>query len=120
MRHPTEGVLRRLLDEPAGVSEPHRAHVADCRQCLDGLAGMREDASLVDAALTTRGDTDVDAAWRRLSSASEPAGPARQATAARAGRFRGVVRRPAVAALAVAVILTGAGTAAANDWLQIF
>jgi hypothetical protein len=30
------------------------------------------------------------------------------------------VRRPAVAALAVAVVLGGAGTAAANDWLQIF
>jgi hypothetical protein len=120
MRHPTEGVLRRLLDEPAGVSEPDRAHVTDCRQCLDGLAGMREDASLVDAALTTRGDADVDTAWLRLSSASVPVGPARQATAPGAGRFRGVVRRPAVAALAVAVILTGAGTAAANDWLQIF
>lgn len=32
----------------------------------------------------------------------------------------GVLRRPAVAALAVAVVLTGAGAAAANDWLPIF
>lgn len=33
---------------------------------------------------------------------------------------RSVLRRPVVAALAVAVILAGAGTAAANDWLPIF
>lgn len=45
----------------------------------------------------------------------------------RSGRRRGVpagsarvLRRPVVAAVAVAVILAGAGTAAANDWLQIF
>ena len=38
----------------------------------------------------------------------------------RAPRWRRVLRRPAVAALAVAVVLAGAGTAAANDWLQIF
>jgi hypothetical protein len=31
-----------------------------------------------------------------------------------------VLRRPIVAALAFAVVLAGAGTAAANDWLQIF
>ncbi|MDP8937697.1 MAG: hypothetical protein M3O23_08215, partial [Actinomycetota bacterium] len=43
-----------------------------------------------------------------------------QAAAPPAGRWRGVLRRPGVAALAVAVVLTGAGTAAANDWLQIF
>jgi hypothetical protein len=34
--------------------------------------------------------------------------------------LRGVLRRPVVAVLAFAVVVTGAGTAAANDWLQIF
>ena len=38
----------------------------------------------------------------------------------RAGRWRAVLHRPAVAVAAVAVVLTGAGTAAAHDWLQIF
>ena len=32
MRHPTEGVLRRLVDEPAGVADADRAHVADLRR----------------------------------------------------------------------------------------
>ena len=121
MRHPTEGVLRRLLDEPAGVADSEREHVAGCRQCLGGLAAMREDAALVEAALAPEGgvDDDVTAAWRRLTTAAPPTGPGR-AAAPRAGRFRAILRRPAVAGLAVAVVLTGAGAAAANDWLQIF
>ena len=125
MRHPTEGVLRRLLDEPAGVASSDREHVAGCPQCLGGLAEMREDAAVVDAALATEGaDVDVTAAWRRLSTAAPATGPARAAARAaapaRAGRSRAVLRRPVVAALAVALVLTGAGTAAAGGWLQIF
>ena len=121
MRHPTEGVLRRLLDEPAGVADSDREHVAGCPQCLRDLGAIRDDAALVDAALATEGaeGVDVAAAWRRLSTAAPAAGPARAAQP-RAGRSRAVLRRPAVAVLAVAVVLAGAGTAAANDWLQIF
>ena len=122
MGHPTEGVLRRLLDEPAGVAEHDRHHVAGCQQCLDGLASMQDDAALVGAALTTESiaGVDVDAAWRRLSTAVPAPGAERAAAPPRASRWREVRRRPAVAALAVALVLTGAGTAAANDWLQIF
>ena len=125
MRHPTEGVLRRMLDEPEGVADSDRQHAAGCPQCLGGLAATREDAALVGAALATEGGADVDvaAAWRRLSTASTAApatGPGRAAAAPRAGRSRAVLRRPVVAALAVALVVTGAGTAAANDWLQIF
>lgn len=121
MRHPTEGVLRRLLDEPAGVADSDRQHVAGCPRCLDDLAAIREDAALVDAALTTEAaqGVDVAAAWRRVSTAAPAAGPGRAAQP-RAGRSREVLHRPIVAALAVAVVLAGAGTAAANDWLQIF
>ncbi|RZU30743.1 hypothetical protein [Blastococcus saxobsidens] len=125
MRHPTEGVLRRLVDEPAGVSDADRAHVAACPSCLRALDEARADAALVGAALTTSGATavDTDAAWARLSAAS--AAPAaisafrRPAPAAR-NRWRNAVRRPAVAALGATVLLTGAGVAAANDWLPIF
>jgi hypothetical protein len=122
MRHPTEGVLRRLLDEPAGVADSDRMHVADCPQCLRGLAAAREDAALVDTALAIEGGADVDvaAAWQRLSAAARAAGPGRAAARPRAGRSRGVLRRPLAAALAVAVVLTVASVAAANEWLQIF
>jgi len=121
MRHPTEGVLRRLLDEPAGVADSDRQHVAGCTQCLDDLSAVREDATLVGAALTTAAaeDVDVAAAWRRLSTATAGTGPA-PASPPRTGRSRSVLQRPIVAALAAVVVLAGAGTAAANDWLQIF
>jgi hypothetical protein len=118
MRHPTEGVLRRLVDEPAGVSDADRQHVADCPVCLTGLAAAREDATVVGAALHTDGAADVDpaAAWQRLSTAL----PARAAAPTAPRRRSGLLRRPAAAALAFAVVLSGAGVAAANDWLPIF
>ena len=122
MRHPTEGVLRRLLDEPVGVADSDRRHVADCPQCLAGLESMREDAVLVNAALATESvvGVDVDAAWRHLSTAAPAAGEGRVNPTHRAAPSRRLLRRPAFAAVAVAVVLTGAGAAAANDWLQIF
>jgi hypothetical protein len=121
MRHPTEGVLRRLLDEPAGVADADRQHVADCPLCLVSLAQAREDATAVDAAMRVDSAQHVDsaAAWDRLSAALPGHGPVR--AAATRTRSRGsLVRRPAIAALAFVVVLTGAGVAAANDWLQIF
>ena len=117
MRHPTDGVLRRLLDEPAGVADPDRVHVAGCERCLGELAAARDDADLVGAALATDVAADLDAAWQRLSAAPTARAPR---PAARTGPSRALLRRPAAAALAVALVLTGAGTAAANDWLQIF
>ncbi|MDQ3066465.1 MAG: hypothetical protein M3R12_04845, partial [Actinomycetota bacterium] len=81
MRHPTEGVLRRLLDEPAAVADSDRRHVTDCPQCLSGLGAMREDAAVVHAALATESGENVDvaAAWRRLSTAAQASGRRRGA-----------------------------------------
>ena len=120
MRHPTEGTLRRLIDEPAGVADSDREHVAGCPACLAGLGAARDDAAAVHGALHTDAgvEADVPAAWQRLSTAL-PA-PGQERAPARAGRARAALRRPVVAALAFAVVLTGAGTAAANDWFQIF
>ena len=121
MRHPTEGVLRRLLDEPADVSEDDRAHATDCASCAATMATMREDVALVGAALATdTGTVDVDRAWQRLTSAV-PDAPTRPALAGRRrGRLREAARRPVVAGIAVAAVLTGASAAAANDWFEIF
>lgn len=124
MGHPTEGVLRRLLDEPDGVTAADRQHVECCDECRRRLVALREDAALVHAALATDGPTDVDiaSAWRRLSvTAPAPAtGRMPAATPPRLGRVREALRRPVVATVAVAMVVTGAGAAAANDWLQIF
>jgi hypothetical protein len=118
MRHPSEGVLRRLIDEPAGVTDDDRAHVASCPACLRALEAARADAQLVGAALAApASNVDMDAAWARLSTTTAP--PVRQASPAR-GRWRMTLRRPVVAALSAVVLMTGAGVAAANDWLPIF
>ena len=118
MRHPSEGVLRRLVDEPAGVPDDERAHVAACPACLSRLESVRAEARLVGAALRTTAPVDTDAAWARLSAVTASA--PRPAAVLRSGRWRTAVRRPAVAALSAAVLVTGAGVAAANDWLPIF
>ncbi len=128
MRHPADGVLRRLLDEPAGVAEAERRHVAGCASCLAGLTAARDDAALVGAALVgapvdaapADAPVDLPAAWARLSAATTGAGATRAPAPASPRGGAGLVRRPAVAALAVGVVLAGAGTAAANDWLPIF
>jgi hypothetical protein len=127
MRHPTDGTLRRLLDEPAGVADADREHVAGCPVCLSGLAAAQQDAALTRAALDVDVAVDVDAGWSRLSNAvavdarPQPAAAARSwRPAAAAGRWRAMLRKPVVAGFAVVAILTGASAAAAADWLQIF
>lgn len=122
MRHPTEAVLRRLLDEPDGVAETHREHAVACSECRGELSVMRADAAIVGAALHTEDHPDIDlaAAWQRLSTAAPTAGPARAEAPPRASRLHGLVRRPAAAVVAVTLVLGGAGTAAASGWLQIF
>jgi hypothetical protein len=116
MRHLTEGVLRRLVDEPAGVSDADRAHVGTCTTCLAGVDRARFDATSTGAALDVPHDVDVDAAWHRLATTagrSTAAAPPRR-------RTRSLVRSPLAAALGAVVILGGAGAAAAEDWLPIF
>ena len=124
MRHPSEGILRRLVDEPAGVTDDERAHVAGCPACLSRLDDVRADAQLVGTALSTStAGIDTDMAWARLATATTatPATvvPLRQRAAA-GNRWRTAARRPVVAALSAVVLVTGAGVAAANDWLPIF
>jgi hypothetical protein len=134
-RHPTDGTLRRLVDEPAGVADADRGHVAQCPQCQTGLAAARRDAALTGAALTgtplTGGaavrleaepdmdmDVDVDAAWQRLSRAAAVGGRARSPRGQ--ARWRTTMRSPVLAATAVVALLVGAGAAAAANWLPIF
>jgi hypothetical protein len=118
MRHPSEGVLRRLVDEPAGVTDDDRAHVADCPTCLRALETTRAEARLVGAALASPAPVDTDAAWARFAAAAPTARPTAPAVAR--SRWRPNVRRPVIAALSAVVLVGGAGVAAANDWLPIF
>jgi hypothetical protein len=94
--------------------------------CLSGLAAAREDAGVAGAALDREltaafavEKLDVDTGWRRLSRAVA-AGRRRGRPAGAIPRWRAALRSPVVAAFGVAVLLAGAGAAAAADWLQIF
>lgn len=124
MPHPTEGLLRRLVDEPAAVPVPHRRHIADCARCSSVLLSIRADAEAIGSVLTGGGTVDVDAAWQRLATSPIVVAPGAEGTevqGTRFGRLGGsLFRRPAAAALAVGLVLSGAGAAAANGWLQIF
>jgi hypothetical protein len=116
MRHPTDGTLRRLVDEPVGVADDDREHVAGCPVCRSALGAARRDAALVDAALDVDVDTDVDAGWQRLTRALA----ADERGAVDAGPRRRRLRGPVIAAVGVAALLAGAGAAVAADWLPIF
>jgi hypothetical protein len=120
MRHPTDGTLRRLLDEPAGVADADREHAAGCPVCLSRLASAREDAAAAGAALDVDHAVDVDSAWQRLSHSFAAGERGRARGAASAGRWRTALRSPAVATLCVVAVLLGAGAVAAADWVQIF
>ncbi|PRX45175.1 hypothetical protein B0I33_110275 [Prauserella shujinwangii] len=123
MRHPTDGTLRRLLDEPAGVADADRRHVAGCPVCRSALAAVQEDAAAAGAALhagLTVDGADTDAGWHRLSREVASGRPRPRPAAARTGRWRAALRSPVTAVVAVVALLTGAGAAAAANWLQIF
>jgi hypothetical protein len=119
MRHPTDGTLRRLVDEPAGVADTDREHVTGCPVCLSGLATAQRDAATAGAALDVTVTADVEAGWRRLSRALAADEPRRAAAPARPRR-RLSLRSPVIAVVGVVALVTGAGAAAAADWLQIF
>ena len=122
MRHPTDGTLRRLVDEPAGVADADREHVAGCPECLSALAAAQEDAALTarGAATSTSPRTWTrrgTACRTRSASSSAGAGAGGRSPAAAGGRHCAARWSPAVG---VAALLAGAGAAAAADWLQIF
>jgi len=115
MRHPTDGTLRRLVDEPEGVADADREHVAACSACLAGLATAREDAAAVSVALSVEVDPDLDEAWRRLLQDER-----RPAAIPHERRWRAKLRSPLIATIGVGLVLGGAGAAAAANWLEIF
>ncbi|MGN6687506.1 MAG: hypothetical protein ACTHK1_08210 [Actinomycetales bacterium] len=128
MRHPTDGTIRRLLDEPAGVSDADRTHLAGCPRCAAALEAAREDAVIAQSVLPEAVPAlDTDAAWERLSrslsqdpvTVAVPPAPTRPERRRRGGGLPRL-RRPVVAAVSAVVLLTGASAAAAAEWLPIF
>lgn len=116
-RHPTDGTLRRLVDEPDGVPAADRAHVAACPSCQTGVALAGRDAAQAATLLDLPVTPDVAEGWRRLAAATTDTRPA---TAVAGRGLRTALRSPVIAVAAVAALVAGAGVAAATDWLPIF
>jgi hypothetical protein len=114
-------MLRRLVDEPAGVADADREHVRNCAACLSRLAAAKQDAIAASSALNVQvAPPDVDAGLGRLSRALADD----HTTAARptrwARRWRPALTSPVIAGVGVLALVGGASAAAANDWLQVF
>ncbi|EQD59854.1 hypothetical protein B1A_10404, partial [mine drainage metagenome] len=67
MRHPTEGTLRRYLDEPLAVPRTVREHLGSCGSCRTRLEAAMEDRALAARSLHSAGtEPDTQGAYRRL------------------------------------------------------
>ena len=66
-RHPSQSVLRQILDEPGAVPELDRTHAASCVSCRRHSEAMAADAAVAAAALTGANEAvDPLPALRRL------------------------------------------------------
>ena len=125
--HPSDGTLRRRLDEPVAIDAPVRQHIAACPRCTDRLARMETTASRA-AALFAGTDPaiDVEAACRLLARTESAA--AAQAPRPRSGHAPAPARASAVrvrrAMVGVAIAATASlvlvVTGASQDFLSLF
>lgn len=121
--HPTDGALRRALDEPASLADVDRQHVAGCSRCRTALADAAHDREAAHEVLThddAAAPQDIEVGWQRLVAARD-AGPATSSSDLPAARRRRRLHRASVLAAAGAVLVVGGATAAAaNDWIPVF
>jgi hypothetical protein len=120
--HPTDGALRRALDEPASLSDADRAHVSTCHRCQQALAEASSDRDYAQSLLTVHDESDLtpDRQWQRLAdSAAVPSVATSPATAPQPRR-RKFHRATVLTAAGAVLVIGGATAAAANDWLPVF
>ena len=122
--HPSDGTLRRTLDEPSAVDAAKRDHVATCARCAQRIRRMSADAGSVQAMLPARDPVvDVTAARARLASAeaatAEGVVTRRPARSVRTPNTRAsrVIAGVAVAGVASALVVVTGG---AEDFLSLF
>jgi anti-sigma factor RsiW len=117
--HPSDGTLRRSLDEPAAVPASKRRHVATCARCAERVGRISADAGAVQAMLQSPSSgIDVTAARARLAR-TEAAAPQRPAIRVqqRSGRTNRLIAGLAVAVTASVVVVVSGG---AQDFLSLF
>lgn len=129
-KHPSDGALRRLLDEPVAVAVADEDHASQCPRCQDRMGLMREDDTVVRLAFAGEVEmTPAAVALERLREA-ERAGllligdQARGRLGREAGPRRPQLRRPllrpATVITSALVLMGGATAAAATGLVPIF
>lgn len=124
--HPSEGKLRRIVDEPLLVADRVKVHVRSCRRCSARLRSFSAEVTEVRRLLPANPAVAVDVkaslarVQRRLSTAKpsprRSIGERLPQRLTHPGRAGGIV-----AAIAVLGITTGTVTAVAGvQWTQIF
>lgn len=124
MRHVSDGVLRRLQEEPYAVPDAAGRHLETCGRCRASSGRIAEDAALAARMLATppaaADATDTDAAWAQLQRQLELEPAARRPTV-RVPRFpRPVVNIPVATGVGVAAVLVAGGVAAAATLTTVF
>jgi hypothetical protein len=125
--HPSDGTLRRSLDEPVAIDARARQHLATCGRCAGRLVRIRSDAANAFAQLSIPDpDIDVRSARARLAdaeAAAPPNDPGKRRGGApapsrpqrtRAGRF--AIGLACAATASVLVVVSGG----AQDFLSLF
>ncbi len=129
-KHPSDGALRRLLDEPVAVAVADEDHASQCPRCQDRMGLMREGDTVVSLAFAGEVEmTPAAVALERLRTA-ERAGLVlvRGQAGVRLGREAGPKRRrlrrpllrPATVITCALVLMGGATAAAATGLVPIF
>jgi hypothetical protein len=120
--HPSDGTLRRSLDEPVAIDAASSEHVVTCARCADRVRGMRADAASVRTMLVVPDPVvDVVAARARLAGTeaaviAPPPGSGRTMRPGN-GRASRVMAGAAVAAVASVLLVVTGG---AQDFLSLF
>jgi hypothetical protein len=123
--HPSDGTLRRSLDEPTAVDAAKREHVARCARCAERVRRISADAGAVQAMLRSpNAAVDVAAARARLArteAASIGGAPVRhhaKTPRPRGGRSNRVFAGLGLAAAASAVFVVSGGAREFLSWFQ--
>jgi hypothetical protein len=119
MRHVSDGVLRRLLDEPLAVADAARHHLAACGRCRASSGEIAENAARAFRALSVpQLATDSGLAWtqlqqrlagppeNRIATFRPPRLPSRRVVNASIGTGAAVAAGVLVAGVAAAATLT--------------
>jgi anti-sigma factor RsiW len=124
--HPSDGTLRRSLDEPVALDPRTRRHLATCPRCSQRLAAIETNAAGAFAVFAAPYPSiDLDAARARLAQteAATPAKPGAPRSSLhtlprpRSARVSRVVAGIAVASLASVLLVVSGG---AQDFLSLF